>query len=70
MQNLVAGYVAPSARLTPAERARLPMISSELAKHCIALERWELKALTRCARLRFGDIDMHFKALEDWAEFY
>ena len=70
MQNLVAGYVAPSARLTPAERARLHMISSELAKHCIAPERWELEALTRGARMRFGDIDMHFKAQENWAELY
>lgn len=61
--------IAPSARLTPAERVRLPMISSELAKHGIAAERWELEALTRGARIKFGDIDMHFKAVEDWAEF-
>jgi hypothetical protein len=48
--------VAPSARLTPTERARLPMISSELAK-------------TRGASIKFGDIEMHFKALSNWAEF-
>lgn len=61
--------IAPSARLTPAERARLTLISSKLAKNGIIPERWELEALTRGARIRFGDIDMHFKTLEDWAEF-
>ncbi len=54
--------VAPSARLTPTERARLPMISSELAKHGITAEHWELEALTRGACIKFGDIDMHFEA--------
>lgn len=36
--------IAPSARLTSAERARLPLISSELAKNGIIPERWELEA--------------------------
>ncbi len=61
--------VAPSARLTPAERARLPQITSELTKNGITPERWELEALTRGARFRFGDLNMHFEAVEDWAEF-
>ncbi len=62
--------IAPSAGLTPAERARLPLISSELAKNGISPERWELEALTRGARMRFGDINMYFDVVEDWAEFY
>lgn len=37
----------PSARLTPAERARIPQIRFELAQKGITAERWELKALTR-----------------------
>jgi hypothetical protein len=62
--------IAPSARLTPAERARLPMISSELAKHGIAPERWELEALTRGAKITFGDVVIHLPPLPDWADFY
>ncbi|WP_459177393.1 hypothetical protein [Ewingella americana] len=62
--------VAPSARLTPAERARLPMISSELAKHGIAAERWELEALTRGAKITFDDVVIHLPPIKDWADFY
>jgi len=61
--------IAPSARLTPAERARLPLISSELAKHGITPERWELEALTRGAHFRFGELNVHFEVVEDWTEF-
>ncbi|HHP7834906.1 TPA: hypothetical protein ACSHSI_001890 [Serratia marcescens] len=46
---------APSARLTPAERARIPKIRLELAQQGITAERWELKALTRGAAIIFGD---------------
>jgi len=62
--------VAASARLTPEERARLPQIELELLKSDIKAQRWELEALTRGAHFRFGNINMHFEAVEDWDEFY
>lgn len=61
--------IAPSARLTTEERARLPEIGWELMKNGITAHRWELEALTRGAHMKFGDIDMHFETFEDWAEF-
>ena len=61
--------VAPSARLTPAERARLPLISSELAKNGITPERWELEALTRGAKFVFNNKVVKFDIIEDWVEF-
>jgi len=59
----------PSAKLTPAERARLPLISIELAKNGITPERWELEALTRGAHFRFGNLHMLFEDVEELAEF-
>ncbi|CAI0872821.1 Uncharacterised protein [Serratia grimesii] len=44
---------APSARLTPGERARIPQIRLELAHHGITLERWELRALVRGAPVNY-----------------
>ncbi|MCS3425897.1 hypothetical protein M2403_004530 [Rahnella sp. BIGb0603] len=61
--------IAPSARLTTEERARLPQIESELRKHSIIAERWELEALSRGAKFSFGDQVMSFEPLPDWAEF-
>jgi len=61
--------VAPSARLTAEERARLPEIGRELMKHDIVGERWELVALTRGALIRFGELTMHFDKINDWDEF-
>jgi hypothetical protein len=61
--------VAPSARLTAEERARLPEIERELMKHSITAERWELEALSRGAKVSFGDLVMSFEPLPDWAEF-
>jgi hypothetical protein len=61
--------VAPSARLTAEERARLPEIERELMKHNITAERWELEALSRGAKIRFGELVMSFEPLPDWAQF-
>ncbi len=61
--------IAPSARLSTEERARLPQIESELRKHSIMAERWELEALSRGAKFSFGDQVMSFEPLPDWAEF-
>jgi len=61
--------VAPSARLTSEERARLPEIERELMKHNITAKPWELEALSRGAQISFGDLIMSFAPLQDWAEF-
>ncbi|UMK50891.1 hypothetical protein [Serratia ureilytica] len=46
---------APSARLTPAERARIPQIRLGLTRNGIIPERWELKALVRGASVSFNE---------------
>ncbi len=61
--------VAPSVRLTGEERARLPEIESELMKHNITAERWELEVLSRGAEISFGNLVMSFEPMPDWAEF-
>ena len=61
--------VAPSARLTPAERDRLGGIRADLAQHDIAAQRWELEALARGAKVKFGDISMQYEPVNDWAGF-
>lgn len=61
--------IAPPARLTTEERARLPEIERELVKHNITAERWELEALSRGAKISFGDLVMSFQTLPDWVEF-
>jgi hypothetical protein len=61
---------APSARLTPQERDRLPQIQQELLKHDITPEKWELEALVRGAKITFGDVEIQYPPLQDWAEFY
>ncbi len=61
--------VAPSARLTPAERDRITKIYSELALQNIVPERWELEALARGAKVKFGDISMKYAPVNDWAGF-
>ncbi|QII37381.1 replication endonuclease [Rouxiella badensis] len=62
--------VAPSARLTDAERARIPVIRHELSIKGISAEKWELDALTRGAKITFGTQIIHYEAVKDWAEFY
>ncbi|HEJ9030768.1 TPA: replication endonuclease [Serratia marcescens] len=59
----------PSARLTAVERDRVPRIYSELALHGIEPTRSELEALARGAKVKFGDISMHYPAVSDWAGF-
>ncbi|CAI0931272.1 Bacteriophage replication gene A protein (GPA) [Serratia plymuthica] len=61
--------VAPSARLTSVERDRLGVIRADLALHDIAAKRWELEALARGAKVKFGDISMEYALVNDWAGF-
>ncbi|MGP2861144.1 hypothetical protein ACTVMW_03390 [Serratia bockelmannii] len=59
----------PSARLTPAERARIPQIRFELAQKGITAERWELKVLTRGATVIFGDQSFVYPPIVEWSGF-
>ncbi|MBH3270014.1 replication endonuclease [Serratia marcescens] len=61
--------VAPSARMTVVERGRLGVIRADLALHDIAAKRWELEALARGAKVKFGDISMQYASVNDWAGF-
>ncbi|KFK93354.1 MULTISPECIES: replication endonuclease [unclassified Serratia (in: enterobacteria)] len=60
---------APSARLTPAEWARVPQIRSELSLKSITLERWELKALARGATVTFGGHTFSYPPQDEWPGF-
>lgn len=62
--------VAPSARLTEAERARIPEIRQKLIGKGIVAEKWQLEALTRGAMVKFGDESVQFDVIQDWADFY
>ncbi|CVC02596.1 Bacteriophage replication gene A protein (GPA) [Serratia marcescens] len=57
---------APSARLTPAERARIPQMRLELAQLGITPERWELRALVRGATVVFGALSVSYPVLDEW----
>ncbi|ARB85395.1 MULTISPECIES: replication endonuclease [Yersinia] len=59
---------APSARLTQEERARLPKIRAELTAKGIQPTRWELEALTRGAKIHFGDLVFHYPRLDTWGD--
>lgn len=61
--------VAPSARLTPSERARIPQIRFELAQQGIAAEHWELQALTRGAKVSIDNKVLSYPACDDWGIF-
>lgn len=56
---------AASARLTTDEHDRVTRIYSELALHGIEPTRWELEALARGAKVKFGDISMHYPTTSD-----
>lgn len=56
---------APSARLTLADRARIPQIRPELAREGITAERWELKALTRGAMVSFNGKQFSYPLLDE-----
>lgn len=60
---------AASARLTTNEHDRVTRIYSELALHGVEPTRWELEAVVRGAKVKFGDISMHYPAVSDSAGF-
>lgn len=60
---------APSARMTGPERHRIPQIRIDLIQHGITPQRWELEALARGARVRYGDKTFHYPAPDEWPGF-
>jgi hypothetical protein len=60
---------APSARLTQAERARIPQIRLELAQHGITPELWELGVLVRGATVKFSDQPFSYPPSGEWPGF-
>ncbi len=62
--------IAPSARLTAEERARIPKIRHDLTMMGVKAELWELEALTRGAKFKFGELAFDFGKIKDWPDFY
>ncbi|MEX7635647.1 replication endonuclease [Serratia marcescens] len=60
---------APSARLTPAERSKIPQIRFELTLKGITPELWELKALARGAAVIYGTQKFAYPFSGDWPGF-
>lgn len=66
---LKAAEQAPSARMTKAERERIPKIRFDLAQEGITPERWELDVLARGATVFYGDQKFSYVAAEEWPGF-
>ncbi|MNG96354.1 hypothetical protein D3C73_340770 [compost metagenome] len=60
---------ASSARLTSAERDRIPKIRLELARGGITAERWELRALALGTSVSFDGLKFSFPINDKWAGF-
>ena len=66
---LKAAEQAPSARMTKAERERIPKIRLDLAQEGITPERWELDVLARGGTVFYGDKKISYVAAEEWLGF-
>ena len=61
--------IAPSARMTKAERAQIPRILFELSQKGITPKRWELQALARGAALVYGGGRFNLSVNDEWKGF-
>lgn len=61
--------IAPSARITKAERALIPRICMELAQLRITPLRWELHVLARGATFMYGDERITYRITSEWNGF-
>ncbi|HIE8607296.1 TPA: replication endonuclease [Klebsiella variicola subsp. variicola] len=61
--------IAPSGRMTKAERAQIPRIRFELAQQGITPQRWELQALARGATVLFGETKFTYQVPVEWLGF-
>ncbi|MEL7631189.1 replication endonuclease [Pectobacterium aroidearum] len=60
---------SPSARLTGEERERIPRIKSDLSLKGISVQRWELEALARGAKMRIDGELISYPAADEWPGF-
>ncbi|WP_236547297.1 replication endonuclease [Enterobacter roggenkampii] len=61
--------IAPSARMTKAERAQIPRILFELSQKGITPKRWELQSLARGAALVYGGGRFNLSVNDEWKGF-
>lgn len=61
--------IAPSGRMTKAERERIPAIRCELLKQGITPLRWELQALARGATVTFDGQKFSYLVHDEWSGF-
>lgn len=61
--------IAPSGRMTKAERAQIPRIRFELAQQGITSQRWELQALARGATVTFDGQKFSYPVADEWPGF-
>ncbi len=61
--------IAPSGRMTKAERAQIPRIRFELAQQGITPQRWELQALARGATVTFDGQKFSYPVADEWPGF-
>lgn len=61
--------LAPSGRMTKAERAQIPRIRFELAQQGITPQRWELQALARGATAVFDGKKFSYPVTDEWPGF-
>lgn len=61
--------IAPSGRMTKAERAQIPRIRFELVQQGITPQRWELQALARGATVTFDGQKFSYPVADEWPGF-
>lgn len=69
VEPLKPKQIAPSGRMTKAEREQIPRIRFELAQQGITPQRWQLQALARGAAMVFDGQKYSYPAPEDWPGF-
>ncbi|WP_434997895.1 replication endonuclease [Pectobacterium brasiliense] len=57
---------SPSARLTGEERERIPLIQRDLSLKGISVQRWELEALTRGAKMKIDGVEFVYAGTDEW----
>ncbi|HBR2076826.1 TPA: replication endonuclease [Klebsiella quasipneumoniae subsp. quasipneumoniae] len=60
--------IAPSGRMTKAERAQIPRIRFELAQQGIEPQRWELETLARGGKVIYGDQEFIYSIPNEWQQ--
>ncbi|HEX4500254.1 MAG TPA: replication endonuclease [Scandinavium sp.] len=68
-EPLKPNQIAPSGRMTKAEREQIPRIRFELAQNGITPQRWELQALARGATVKFDGQKFSYPVADEWPGF-